>query len=72
VNKKKKRDGGSADVEEETMATAKDDQREGRMKEVLSVEKKPSKREREREHRIKVNKKFVYMINSTRYQYQVL
>ncbi len=58
------------------MAMAKDDQREGRMKEVLSVEKKPSKRERERErereHRIKVNKKFVYMINSTRYQYRVL
>jgi hypothetical protein len=44
---KKKRDGGSVDVEEETMATAKDDQREGRMKEVLSVEKKPSERERE-------------------------
>jgi hypothetical protein len=33
---KKKGDGGSADVEEEeAMATAKDDQREGKMKEVF-------------------------------------
>jgi hypothetical protein len=73
----KKRDGGSAYVEEETMATSKDDRREGRMKEVLSIEKKPSEREREREREKrertnKVNKKFVYMINSTRYQYRIL
>jgi hypothetical protein len=31
----KKGDGGSADVEEEAMATVKDDRREGRMKEVF-------------------------------------
>ena len=32
---KKKGDGGSADVEEEAMATVKDDRNEGRMKEVF-------------------------------------